>query len=138
VYGLLDDSWERYSAFCEAYEAAGKDLPTMTAQLQEELSKHLPGSAALRAWQAAEEQAETAERALAALENKLDDAEAANVHQQKMFTDLAALMRGAARLQYNVSRPEDVTRYIKQYLPGCLSEELEAKLLKALAPTFKY
>jgi hypothetical protein len=47
VYGLLDDSWERYSAFCEAYEAAGRDLPTMLAPLQ--LSERLPGPASTAA-----------------------------------------------------------------------------------------
>jgi hypothetical protein len=51
VYGLLDDFRERYSAYCEAYEAAGKDLATtmMTAQLQCQLSKHLPSAAATQA-----------------------------------------------------------------------------------------
>jgi hypothetical protein len=35
VYGLLDDAWERYSAFCEAYEAAGKDLSAFITQLMD-------------------------------------------------------------------------------------------------------
>ena len=29
VYGLLDEAWDKYVAFCDSYEAAGKCLKTL-------------------------------------------------------------------------------------------------------------
>jgi hypothetical protein len=138
VYGLLDDSWERYSTFCEAYEAAGKDLSTMTAQLQRQIMELLPSGAAVAAAAKLVALKADGERAL---EHRLRCAKATIVQQQKLVTDMAMLVKAAACKRYHAASDAEhimICLYIKWYcqeLGVSPSKELEEKLLELLAPT---
>uniref|UniRef100_A0A383VX14 Uncharacterized protein n=1 Tax=Tetradesmus obliquus TaxID=3088 RepID=A0A383VX14_TETOB len=119
VYGLLDDAWERYSSFCDAYEAAGKDLSAMGRQLSVRLSQHVAGPAALHM----------------------------DLEQHKELTaELAALIVAIARQQdsyYNNRVPSsaqaalrDAARCAGGYWKG-MPEQLQPKLLAALGKAIK-
>jgi hypothetical protein len=111
----------------------------MTAQLQEQLSRHLPSTAAMQA--DAKQVAADADKELSALKKKLGSAEAAIAHQRKMLAEVAKILKAVAAVPSHASEPGRMVDHIDSYCfraAGLLkypSKDLKQELLKLYTPT---
>jgi hypothetical protein len=144
VYGLLDDAWERYSAFCDAYEATGKSIYGMVRELEAQLGEHLPSNAALlgatfEIWQLEQKEHQVSEK-FRVLEEELDAQMADKEQLKKMFPEMAGVLvalaeemgyRGFAQQVLVSAMDRAHNSFHRRYGAG-LSDQLKEKLLKVV------